>query len=946
MGARLHATVLLRNLRGALLLILGLGVAPSSLSHALTTPPPNTTVDGQHEVLSGTVSPRIAKALDGGRASGSTWLSGVTIELAQSPSKSTALLALLSAQQDTASPAYHHWLTPQQYGYLFGADAGATEQVREWLVTQGFSGITLNNSHTALSFNGTVAQIDAAFSTEIHSYREGNRSIMANAAEMQIPYALRGVILGVNNVAQFQPLPHSTRRSASLTVPFWTTSQSQHFVTPADLETIYNISPLYANGYTGRDQRIAVVGQSLIDLADPAHFRSAVGLPARAPTLVLVPGTGTSVTSSGDESESDIDVEYAGAVAPDANILLVYTGDNKSYGVFDALIYSVDNNLAPVITISYGECESDLSQSEVATIERTLMQATSQGQTVVASSGDSGATGCDVPDPQPPAIATQGLAVDYPASSQYVTAVGGTEFNDDGSSSYWSSSTGSNGGSALSYIPEWAWDETNTDENNNTLLGSGGGASSLTLKPSWQTGLGVPPDGSRDVPDLAVEAAVYHDGYIYCSTDPASLVPTSCANGLLDSTGDTLTIAGGTSFGAPIVAALIAITNQESNTGGQGSVNARLYTLHASHPEIFHDIVVGDNKQPCQAATKDCPLGGSIGYDAGPGYDQVTGLGSPDAYALVTNLATQSLDAAYTTTLTLTPEPLVTTLGSSATIVASLTSPSGLPNGVLRFSVEGAGDVSIVPVYGGQASYVFSPTVAGEYQVNVSYAGNDDYAAASASTTIEVTASTDNGMGQPRGFSLESKPGELGSIGGTALLSVIPQNGYGGQVAFNVTSEDSTLVNDGCFVVRNATVVNANVATTTLTIGRSVAECRKIAASQGQPVQPVTAYHVSSRREENALIYHNVRLAHHRGEVNRRYVECAMLCLLAGFRRKRQMRVVCLLIGFSGALLFSGCGVTSTASEAPAAQYTVEVTGTDTVNAAIHSSVITTVWVE
>jgi len=180
------------------------------------------------------------------------------------------------------------------------------------------------------------------------------------------------------------------------------------------------------------------------------------------------------------------------------------------------------------------------------------------------------------------------------------------------------------------YIPETTWNDTTAT---NSLSATGGGASVFFAKPSWQTGTGVPNDGARDVPDVALAASPNHDGYLLCSQN-------SCVNGFrLASTDATnpngLNLAGGTSFGAPAFAGIVAILNQKIGSK-QGNINPTLYAVAASTPAAFHDITSGNNIVPCSTGTTNCPTTGTAqyGFSAGTGYDQVTGLGTIDANIL------------------------------------------------------------------------------------------------------------------------------------------------------------------------------------------------------------------------------------------------------------------------------------------------------------------------
>jgi subtilase family serine protease len=221
-----------------------------------------------------------------------------------------------------------------------------------------------------------------------------------------------------------------------------------------------------------------------------------------------------------------------------------------------------------------------------------------------------------------------GLAVDVPASIPEVTGVGGTEFSADAPSTttttYWNATNAADGGSAISYIPEITWNDTL--QNNEFITGSGGGASIFFAKPTWQIGTNVPSDKARDVPDIALSASADHDPYLICSNG-------SCVSGFTNGNGN-LTHSGGTSFGAPAFAGIVAIINQRTNSS-QGNVNPTLYNLAMSMPAAFHDIVTGSNRVPCTQGTPDCPSSGFMGYVNGPGYNRTTGLGSLDANVLV-----------------------------------------------------------------------------------------------------------------------------------------------------------------------------------------------------------------------------------------------------------------------------------------------------------------------
>jgi subtilase family serine protease len=575
--------------------------------------------DRETAVLEGNVRPAVREAVDQGRMDGGTRLESVSLVFKRTAEQDAAIEKLLAEQQDPASPNYHKWLTPEQYADRFGLSTADVSKVVSWLQAEGFTVDRVARGRTSVFFSGTVSQIETIFRTEMHRYLVKGERHFANAVDPSVPAALAGVVVGLGHLHDFAPKP---RLKAQLTGHF--NLGGQHVLAPADFATIYDVP----TGTTvGSGQSIVVVGQSALHTSGTAFpdvdaFRTEFGLPARSTTNfatpILAAGTDPGVVS-GDVDEASIDVEWSAAVAPGAKVIYIYAGASSN-GAFGAIQYAIDNNSAPIISTSFGTCEANLASTDVLQFIALGQQANAQGQTLVAAAGDFGAADCDSL-PQLPAQG--GLAVDIPAALPYVTGVGGTEFTGDpsGASQYWNATNGANNGSALKYIPETTWNDTAM---NQMLDATGGGASILFSKPSWQTGTGVPSDGVRDVPDIALSGSNQHDPYVVCTGGT-----TPCSNALF----------GGTSFGAPTFAGIVAILNQKIGaTKGQGNVNPTLYSLAASAPSAFHDITSGNNIVPCGAATPNCPTSGTLqyGFSAGTGYDQVTGLGTLDVNALAT----------------------------------------------------------------------------------------------------------------------------------------------------------------------------------------------------------------------------------------------------------------------------------------------------------------------
>jgi len=609
--------------------------------------------------LKGNVHGLARRDFDLGRVNGGEPMSGVSLVFKPSATQQAALDKLLKEQQERSSPNYHKWLTPAQFADRFGMSKNDVNKVTGWLQSQGFTVTRVANSRNQVFFEGTVAQVEAVFHTEIHNYVHGGQVHFANATEPSVPMALSGLTIGLQHLHNFQPKPRARVRAVPHLTSYIT---GNHFLTPADVATIYDVQAFGSVDGTG--QKIAIIGQSAVNLTDLHNFRTAAGLPAKDPAMVFVPGTGSSTTiCPGDEGESDLDLEWSGAIAKNADIIFVHAGlgsgadcNHRTAGAFDALFYAIDNNLASIISNSYGNCEANIGQSGALTMQGWAQEANSFGQTIFSASGDSGAADCDFQV----TTAIQGLAVDLPAALPEVTAVGGTEFDGDvagvvsgtppntdaAATAFWGGTTNStdNLASALSYIPETSWNDTAFDiANGGNISASGGGASIFFEKPYWQAAGGMPLDNARDVPDIALNGSADHDGYLICSEDSPNVQ--SCANGFRDaSANQRFTVVGGTSAGVPAMAGIWALFNEFNGFAGSGNVNSFIfYELASSYPDSFNDIVSGDNIVPCTSGTPDCK-GGLLGFNASSGFDLVTGLGSINAFQLALNSQAPTFD--------------------------------------------------------------------------------------------------------------------------------------------------------------------------------------------------------------------------------------------------------------------------------------------------------------
>ena len=484
--------------------------------------------------LRGNVHPMARAANDRGELPGTQSITRMTLLLQRSAAQETALEQLLAEQQDPKSPNYHAWLTPQQFGEQFGPADSDIQTLRNWLSSQGFSNLRISNGKTLITFDGTAGQVRNAFHTGIHRLSVNGREHFANMQEPEIPEALAPVIAGVAGLHNFHPQPlvkrfgkfQRNRKTGEITPLFTFTDVNGTFfgVGPGDFKTIYNVpSTLDGTGVS-----IAVVGQSNINIQDVRDFRSIFGLAAKDPQVILNgPDPGL---VSGDEGESDLDVEWAGAIAPNASIKFVTTQSSSTDGVsgVDAsAAYIVDNNVADVLSESYGACESGLGGvggSGNALYQLLWQQAAAQGITVVVSAGDNGSAGCDDPNSVTsiPADGKSHLAVSGIASTPFNVAMGGTDFNQaNQQSTYWNSTNGTAEVSAKGYIPEMVWNDscaatgatgcnsvTSSSSSLNIVAGSGG-PSAVYSKPPWQASgiTGMPNDGKRDLPDVSLFSA-------------------------------------------------------------------------------------------------------------------------------------------------------------------------------------------------------------------------------------------------------------------------------------------------------------------------------------------------------------------------------------------------------------------------------------------------------
>jgi subtilase family serine protease len=554
----------------------------------------------------------------------------------------TSLQAKIAALHTPGAPEFHRWLTPEQLGAQFGANSQDVETIKGWLHSHGFTINQVYKSGLVLDFSGTAGQIREAFHTEVHHLVLPNgEQHIANMSDPRIPAALAAAVNGVSlhdffarpRLTQLRPVSYDStagRWQPHFTLPF----QGSVFnvVAPYDFATIYNLLPLWNQGVTGKGVTIATVEDTnLAHPSDWSTFRKTFGLTGfkDATFKQVYPGC-PNPGQNGDEIEAALDVEWASAAAPDANIVLFACADTKTTSGLDiAILNLLETNPPDIISDSYGLCETVTGQAEVALENFEAELATLEGVTFFIAQGDTGADECAPVETT--AYSTQGINSGDNTASAFAVDVGGTDFmaqyNFDTRgvplSKYWSAKNNPTTlASALSYVPEIPWNDGCTSkliytdpviagfslsfgpngfcnstagQQNflNDIGGSGGPSTCFTgtpsipgvvsgtckgnPKPLYQYGVpGVPADGLRDQPDLSLFAGngVWGSFYVECLSDTAQ-GGTTCTP-----QNDAILLGGGgTSFASPAMAGILALIEQRF--GRQGDANYVFYSLAA-----------------------------------------------------------------------------------------------------------------------------------------------------------------------------------------------------------------------------------------------------------------------------------------------------------------------------------------------------------------------------
>jgi len=576
------------------------------------------------------------------------------LQLKRSPEQEAALQKAMDQMQTPGSASYHSWLSEQEFDEQFGVSASDVAKVTAWLAGHGFTIGGITPDGMVVDFSGTASMVREAFHTDIHRLElPGGERHVANMSDPQIPASLASVVVGPTSLSDFKPhADHVTRRKVTAEESRATTgsgpdytapngSGSSYLFTPGDAQTIYNTTPLLAAGTTGKGQTIGLIEDETA--YDPEGTGTSPDWTTFIDTFGLAKYGGKQTTSfptgalfcgqpgdynDGTDVEVALDVEYASAIAPGANVVVEACQDG--YSTFGGLVaienlVSASKITVPVLSMSYGFCEAGNGAASNAAFSYAYQHGAARGVSIFVSSGDDGARACDDGNP----VSYYGVGTSGYATTPYNVAVGGTDFGDTYDhtrTTYWNATNNADYASAKSYIPEIPWNDScaselvasflgypktygpsgfcgsplaatltpqNTFEYIDTVAGSGGpsncfsGTSATSgvadgncvgqPKPSWQKIVGNPNDHVRDIPDVSLFASngIWGHYIVLCASNPAE-----AQDGTEPCTGtpDTWSGAGGTSASSPMMAGIQTLINSYTKEMA-GNPNYLYYSL-------------------------------------------------------------------------------------------------------------------------------------------------------------------------------------------------------------------------------------------------------------------------------------------------------------------------------------------------------------------------------
>jgi len=738
----------------AILLLLSLGTAVGQASRATEAEPiapaaPSRLAGDWHSremVTLAASKPPASSAQVVGAAPSQAQLDRMLLLLSPSAAQQQALATEIATLQNTASGKYHHWLTPAAFARSFSNSPSDVAAVCSWLRSQGFAVAPLPVGLGWVEFSGTVAQVEQAFRTQVNSITYGGETRAALAGPISVPAAFKPLIHGLVSldgalatpaITAVQPVSGSAAELAAET-----SAAKAAGLTPQRMAQMLHLDALHTTGVTGKGESIAIAARSDVRSEDIAAFRAAFGLPASQLT-VTHSGADSGIVPA-DQAEATMAAAWAGATAPEAQIVLVPAATTKATDGLDLSLAAIVNQaLAHTVTVGYSACEPALSEAHQAFYAALYEQAAAEGIAVIAATGDSGAAACEAAGSA--ARVSSGYGVNALASTPWNTAAG--------------AAGRSGAGADLS-----AWTQINSAD---PAYAGGGGASLLYAAPVWQAAArgaeassakaaaaethvmeelqsaGLTP-GFRLLPDVALPTALdsgVNRGLAFCL-------------GNATTSGCTLVRAGGSSASAAILGGVGALLAQKY--GAQGNLAPGLYALgkSATATTIFDDVAEGSAQLACVAGSAGCAANGQMGFRAAAGYDLASGLGSVNAKALVDSWPRPMASGTQPVTITISLSPATTNSyynpSASVTFQGSVTDPTsaGIPTGTLTFinattgaalsgtstgTLDGSGNASVTLVL----STVFSTL--NTYEISAVYSGDSIYAQSTAPDQLSLT---------------------------------------------------------------------------------------------------------------------------------------------------------------------------------------------------------------
>lgn len=534
------------------------------------------------------------------------------------------------------SPLYHHYLNAATFAALYAPLPSSEAPVIDYLRSEGFTITATYPDHLLVDAYGTVAQAEQAFQVQINNYQaKSGQYFFANAASPSLPVSVApfvASVAGLDSLLQYHHKPHTNDKGKAhpalaasnaspnaISCPQQGAATIPTSYTPSQIATAYDFTKIYDSGSLGEGQTVGLLELDGYSPNDIALYASCFG--GKNTQIQTIPIDGYNGAAGANAAEVELDMEMVLGLAPRLATLRVYEASISSLAAYNDAWARIVNDGTPVVSTSWVFCEQGAGVANESQQENIFFQAAAaQGQTILAASGDLGATGCY----NTQTGANTSPSVDDPASQPYVTGVGGTTLRINADNSYQS---------------EQVWNDRAIKNG-----ASGGGVSKVWYQPSWQRGPGVAnaySTGYREVPDVSINADPQTGYDVYCSVG-------GCR-------GDGWIVLGGTSAAAPVWAAMVALANEtasKANGYNLGFLNPSLYAIShgvagTSYANSFHDIV------PVQGGVNNNDYIGNNGtYPDTSMYDLATGLGSFHALNLTQSLITLSLGGPTRTTAT------------------------------------------------------------------------------------------------------------------------------------------------------------------------------------------------------------------------------------------------------------------------------------------------------